>query len=40
MDIEVRRFVRAAYQRLESADLLYRHERYLDAIYLAGYVFR
>jgi HEPN domain-containing protein len=36
-DREVRRFVRAAFQRLEAAAVLFREEYYLDAIYLAGY---
>ena len=36
-DRDVNKFLRAADQRLTSADLLYDHDLYLDSMYLAGY---
>lgn len=36
-DAEILRFLGAARQRLTSAEVLYRHQMYLDAMYLAGY---
>src|SRR5947209_5532087 len=36
-DKEIRRFERAAKQRLATAAFLLEHQYYLDAIYLAGY---
>lgn len=37
LDPDVRHFMRAGAQRLETADILFKHERFLDAVYLAGY---
>jgi HEPN domain-containing protein len=36
-DKEVRRFLRAARQRLTSASILFEHDMFLDCMYLAGY---
>ena len=36
-DEDIRKFKRAGEQRLKAAELLFEHEFYLDAIYIAGY---
>lgn len=36
-DKDVNKFLRAAEQRLVSAEILFNHEMYLDCMYVAGY---